>query len=70
MAPERLRYLAGCVHSLGPRALFEFLREIESGADLHERLERYCGLRPLAGFMAANGGRELPPTRLIRRRRA
>jgi hypothetical protein len=69
LSTERLRYLAGCVHSLGPRALYELLRELEAGADLHERLERYCQLRPLAPFIAAFGGRELPPARLVRGRR-
>ena len=67
--PERLRYLAGCVHSLGPKALYEFLREIEDGAPLAERLERYCGLQSLNTFIAAAGGRELRSTRLIRARR-
>ncbi len=68
---ERLLYLAGRLHSLGPRPLFEFLREIEAGAPLHERLERYAALEPLADFIQSLGGDRLPPpARLIRGRRA
>jgi hypothetical protein len=43
---DRLRRLAAHLHSLGPRPLHEFLREIAAGADLFERLERYARLDP------------------------
>jgi hypothetical protein len=52
---ERLRNLAGRLHGLGARPLFEFLREIAAGADLHEHLERYCELAPLTDFIAEWG---------------
>jgi hypothetical protein len=66
LPPERLRYLAGCVHGLGPRALYELFRELEAGAPLAERLERYCGLKPLGPFIDHVAGRGLPPARLVR----
>jgi hypothetical protein len=40
----RLRRLAERLHALGPRPLFEFLREIVAGADPMARLERYAEL--------------------------
>ena len=55
---ERLRYLAGRIHTLGPRALYELLCELENGAPLNERLEAYAALAPLAPFIAALGGAE------------
>jgi hypothetical protein len=60
---ERLAYLAGRLHDLGPRPLFEFLREIEAGANLHERLERYASLP--ADFIAALGGDRFPPPKIM-----
>jgi hypothetical protein len=42
----RLQHLARRLHQLGERPLFEFLSEIESGADLRSRLERYAQLDP------------------------
>jgi hypothetical protein len=42
----RLRYLARRLHALGERPLFEFLKELEAGADLRARLERYARLDP------------------------
>jgi hypothetical protein len=56
--PERLRYLAGAVHSLGPRPLFELLRELVAGRDLMQRLERYAQLD--ADFIRALEGDQLP----------
>jgi hypothetical protein len=64
---ERLRYLAGRLHRLGPRPLFEFLSEIERGAPLIERLERYAALD--SDFIRAHGGDRLPPARLVGGRR-
>jgi hypothetical protein len=66
----RLRFLAGQLHRLGERPLYEFLREIEAGAPLHERLERYAELWPLRSFIQTWGGDRLPPpARLVGRRR-
>jgi hypothetical protein len=66
----RLRHLAGRIHRLGPRALYELLAELQDGAPLRERLERYAGLAPLAPFIAALGGADLPTLRSIGESRA
>jgi hypothetical protein len=58
-ADLRLRRLAAALHELGPRPIYEFLREIEDGADLRARLEVYAALP--AGFVRANGGDKFPP---------
>jgi len=58
-ADLRLRRLASALHALGPRPIYEFLREIEAGADLRERLEAYAAIP--AGFVRANGGDQFPP---------
>jgi hypothetical protein len=63
--PERLRRLAAELHSLGERALFEFLLELSHGADPWARLERYAALAPLAPFIAAHDGDRLSPPRII-----
>jgi hypothetical protein len=63
--PARLRLLAGRLHALGPRPLFEYLAEVIAGADGGEALERYARLAPLAEFIAANGGDRLPSARLV-----
>jgi hypothetical protein len=42
----RLKYLARRLRALGERPVFECLHEIECGADLRERLERYAWLDP------------------------
>jgi hypothetical protein len=55
----RLRYLVGLLHDLGPRSLYEFIRELEQGADLRDRLETYARLP--RNFIAACGGDLLPP---------
>lgn len=56
----RMRYLAGRVHSLGPKPLFEMLCTIaaDSSAAL-DLIERYAALP--AGFIEANNGRDFPP---------
>ncbi len=59
-ADLRLRRLASALHELGPRPIYEFLREVEAGADVRARLEIYAALP--AGFVRANGGDEFPPT--------
>jgi hypothetical protein len=55
----RLRRLAAALHELGPRPLYEFMREIESGADVRARLEIYAALP--AGFIRENGGDQFQP---------
>jgi hypothetical protein len=55
----RLKYLARRLHSLGERAVFEYVREIVSGRDPVGRLEVYARLDPAA--LAALGGVALPP---------
>jgi len=66
----RLRYLAAQIHQLGPRPLFELLREIKAGADVLSALERYARLGPLAGFISClEGGQLPPPVRLVGGRR-
>jgi hypothetical protein len=42
----RLRRLTARVHALGPRPLYELIREVLDGADLCARLERYAELDP------------------------
>ena len=61
----RLRYLAGRIHALGERPLFELLRELDGGADLHPTLEAYACLP--AGFVAQHGGDQLARLRLVDR---
>lgn len=58
---ERLQHLARRVHRLGERPLFELLAELDAGADLGERLERYAVLP--ADFIKAFGGDVLPIAR-------
>jgi hypothetical protein len=61
----RLAYLAIRIHALGPRPLYELFRELEAGAPLIERLERYAALFPLADFILEHGGDRLPTLRSI-----
>jgi hypothetical protein len=56
----RLRWLAGQIHPLGPRPLFELFRELDAGADLQSALERYARLAPLTNFIAELSGDQLP----------
>jgi hypothetical protein len=66
----RLQYLTGRIHKLGPRPLFELLRELVSGADPMFALERYARIEHLAGFITQLNGDQLPPpARLIGGRR-
>lgn len=55
----RLQHLAAALHALGPRPLFEFLREIEAGADVRQRLEVYAAL-PVA-LIRGYGGDQFAP---------
>ena len=64
---ERLRQLARRIHALGPRPLYELLRDLEAGAPLHERLERYAALP--ADFIKALDGDRLPTLQSIPRGR-
>ena len=63
---SRLQRLAGQIHALGERPLYECLLELERGADLLPTLERYGRLAPFATFIAENGGRDLPKMRAVR----
>lgn len=58
-ADLRLRRLASALHRLGERPLYEFLREIEAGADIRTSLEAYAALP--ANFIRANGGDKFLP---------
>jgi hypothetical protein len=58
-ADLHLRRLACALHALGPRPIYEFLVEVESGADIRTRLEAYA--RIPADFVRANGGDQFPP---------
>jgi hypothetical protein len=55
----RLKYLARRLRALGERPVFECLHEIECGADLRERLERYAWLDP--DVVEALGGSHFGP---------
>ena len=63
---SRLQRLAGQIHALGERPLYECLLELERGADLLPTLERYGRLAPFATFIAENGGPDLPKMRAVR----
>ena len=55
--------LAGLIHGLGPPPLYELLRQLDGGADLHQTLEAYARLP--AEFVAAHGVDRLMPLRAI-----
>jgi hypothetical protein len=61
----RLQHLARQIHGLGERPLYELFRELERGADLHDTLERYARLSPLAEFIAALGGDRFAKPRVL-----
>jgi hypothetical protein len=70
LPPARLRRMAEQIHALGPWPLFNLLRDVDEGRDLHTVIKSYAGIYPLRGFIEALGGRDMPPpVRLIRRRR-
>jgi hypothetical protein len=58
-AKSRLKYLAQRLHAHGPRPLFHFLAEIETGADLRSSFEEYAQLP--VDFVKANRGDQFPP---------
>jgi hypothetical protein len=58
---NRLRYLVGKIHRLGPRPIYELFRELASGGDLQDVLERFARLAPLGEFISHLGGDQLPP---------
>jgi hypothetical protein len=62
LPPARLAYLAGRIHTVGPRGLYELLLELQQGAPLVPRLEAYARLAELEPFLRAQGGDRLPPT--------
>jgi hypothetical protein len=65
MTDPRLQRLAAQIHTLGPRPLFELLRELDDGAELRPTLEAYARLAPLAEFIAANDGDDFKPLRVV-----
>jgi len=57
----RLHHLAGCIHRLGPRPLYELMREVVAlSSAAFDRLEAYAGIDP--DILDHFGGRDLPPT--------
>jgi hypothetical protein len=58
----RRRRHVECLHRLGPAPLGHFLREIELGANVAERLERYARLDP--DFIRVLGGDRFAPALL------
>ena len=62
---ERIHYLAQRIHSLGERPLAELIIELAAGGSLHGVLERYAQLAPLADFIRAFGGEQLPGPRVV-----
>jgi hypothetical protein len=55
----RRRHLVSRLHALGPRVLSCFLAEVENGASVEERLERYAVID--ADDLIASGGDRFPP---------
>jgi len=66
MNDARLRRLAECIHNLGPRPLFEMLRELDAGAELGPTLEVYAELQARIDFIRELGGDRLPVLRAVR----
>jgi hypothetical protein len=60
----RLRCLAGRIHSLGPRPLYELFCELSASPTVIARLETYASLdfETLDRF----GGQDLPTLRLVK----
>jgi hypothetical protein len=65
MTDARLRLLAGRVHALGERPLYEMLRELDAGAELGPTLEVYAKLDGYADFILMHGGDRLPGLRTL-----
>jgi hypothetical protein len=60
----RLRYLAGCLHSLGPRPLFEMMCEFGHSSAAIARFETYAAIDP--DTLDQFGGRDLPTLRRVK----
>jgi len=61
----RLRFLAGRIHALGPRPLFEIMCELSGSSTALDRFEAYAAMN--SETLNRFGGRELPPAiRLIK----
>jgi hypothetical protein len=60
----RLHRLAHRMHELGPRAIYEYFREIADGADPIRRLETYCRIDPQV--LHELGGNDLPRSAVTR----
>jgi hypothetical protein len=56
----RLRYLAQCIHDLGPNPLYQMMCELSTSSAAMDRFERYGRLALCADLIEANGGRNLP----------
>ena len=63
ISPVRLQRLAARLHALGPRATYEFLRELPTSPRLLNRLEAYARLDP--DTVWALGGDVLPTDWLL-----
>ncbi len=60
----RLRYLAGRIHSLGPRPIYELLCELSASSAAVARFEAYAALDP--DVLDQFGGRDLPTLRRVK----
>jgi hypothetical protein len=56
--PAKFQRLVGKLHGLGPLALLHFLREIDGGASVSDRLPIYAAIDP--DILRALGGDKLP----------
>lgn len=54
----RTRHLAQLIHNLGPYPLAHLLHELEQGADVHARCEKYAALP--ANFIKQHRGDGVP----------
>lgn len=60
----RLRYVAGRIHALGPRPLFELLCEMSGSSAALDRFETYAALD--IDTPDRFGGHDLPTLRLVK----
>ena len=62
----RLRFVAGQIHKLGERPLYELLCELSNSSAALDRFEAYAAIDP--EILNRYGGHALPPTiRLIKK---
>ena len=66
VSDARLRFLSDGLHQLGPRALFEFIRELLKGADITSRLEAYAKISHLAFFISELEGEQVRDLRIVK----